>query len=164
MRKGSWMPGSGKIGEGSKPGDSYVVDASVAARWFIKGEEWEDKALKLLEEYKSGRVELFSVDLLRYEVVNSLWRAVSRGYMSEDDAIAAAEQLSILSPRFIDLSADDWAEVLKTALRLRITAYDSSYLIASKKAGISFITADKEILEKAKGFVIIQLRDYQGPL
>ncbi len=154
------MPGSGKTGGGTKPREGYVVDASVVARWFIRGEEWEDKALKLLEEHKSGRVDLFSVDLMSYEVVNSLLQAFSKGYMSEDDAIAAVEQLFILSPRFIDFNEDDWAEVLKTAIRLGITAYDSSYLIASKKAGIPFITADKGIVERAKGFSIIQLKDY----
>ncbi len=69
---------------------------------------------------------------MRYEVVNSLWKAVSREYMSEDGAIAAVEQFSILSPSFIDFSEDDWAGALKTAIRLGTTVYDSFYLIASR--------------------------------
>lgn len=154
------MPGLERIGEDTRSGDCYVVDASVVARWSIKGEEWEDNALKLLEEHKSDRVRLISVDLLSYEVLNSLWRAVEGKYMSEDDAIAAADQLFILPPHFVNLSAEDWKEVLKTAIRLGITAYDSSYLVASKKVGAPLITADRKLVEKAKDFNIIHLKDY----
>ena len=153
------MPGSGKIEE-DRTLRSYVVDASVVARWFIKGEEWEDNALKRLDDYKTGRVELFSVSLLFYEVANSLWKAVKRKYISKDDAIMAIEQLPILAPHTINFSEEDWKEVLKVALRLRVTTYDSSYLVASMKKNAPLITADQDLVKKVEGFDILELKDY----
>jgi hypothetical protein len=31
----------------SSSAEKYAVDASVVVRWIIRGEEWEDQALKL---------------------------------------------------------------------------------------------------------------------
>ncbi|MBS7646137.1 MAG: type II toxin-antitoxin system VapC family toxin [Candidatus Bathyarchaeia archaeon] len=46
-----------------------VVDASVAAKWFMP-EEDSDKASKILREYADGRIEIPFADLLIYEVAN----------------------------------------------------------------------------------------------
>ncbi|MEW6447655.1 MAG: type II toxin-antitoxin system VapC family toxin [Bacillota bacterium] len=48
-----------------------VLDASVILKWFIN-EEDSDQALRLREEFYSGKRDIVVPDLLLYEVVNAL--------------------------------------------------------------------------------------------
>jgi excisionase family DNA binding protein len=50
----------------------YVVDASVAAKWDLNDEEYQDPAYALLIDYQEGRTQLIAPDHLRYEVANTL--------------------------------------------------------------------------------------------
>ena len=54
--------------------DSFVVDASVVAKWFNKGESNEEEALALRNAWIERKVELCSPSLLIYEVCNSIWK------------------------------------------------------------------------------------------
>jgi predicted nucleic acid-binding protein len=46
-----------------------VIEASVAAKWVIP-EEDNDKASRILQKYTNGKIDVYSPDLLIYEVVN----------------------------------------------------------------------------------------------
>lgn len=69
-----------------------VVDASVAVKWFLP-EIHGEAAARLLE----GRHVLLAPDLLFPEVGNVLWKRVSRGELSEEDAVAVLEALDAVS-------------------------------------------------------------------
>ena len=76
-----------------------VVDASVAAKWFIP-EEDGDKASRILREYANGKIELYALGLLTHEVEN-----VTRYRPDVGDGALAANieslfklQLSLIPP------------------------------------------------------------------
>ena len=53
-----------------RPGN-IVLDASVVVKLFVD-EEYTDLSLQLLEDYLNGKVTLYSVQLMPYEVINAL--------------------------------------------------------------------------------------------
>ena len=54
--------------EMERPGN-IVLDASVVVKWFV--DEEPDISLQLLEDYLNGKVTLYSVQLMPYEVINA---------------------------------------------------------------------------------------------
>ena len=41
---------------GTNPGSAFVVDASIAVKWFLKDEEFADEALAVLAEHVADHV------------------------------------------------------------------------------------------------------------
>jgi len=48
-----------------------VLDASVVAKWYLK-EKYSEQALKIRDDYISGRITIAVPSLLDYEVLNAL--------------------------------------------------------------------------------------------
>ena len=65
---------------GSRPLSLLVLDASVAAKWFLprSGEPLAEEALALLRRYADGEIELTVPDLFWAEFGNILWKASER--------------------------------------------------------------------------------------
>src|SRR3989344_9414163 len=53
-----------------------VVDTSVALKWFVE-EEGSKKARKILEQYKSGSLEILAPEIIGLELANALFYGVS---------------------------------------------------------------------------------------
>lgn len=90
-----------------------------------------------------------------YEVVNALWKeALLAGSISVEEASSLVEVFAetvklveVLSPHPYE------AEILETAAKLGLTAYDASYVVLARRNGLSLVTEDKVLREKAKGVV-----------
>ena len=67
---------------------TYVLDASVAAKWYLpaEGETHKQAALALLEGYMSGSIDLVVPDVFWTECGNIFWKAVRRGRISQRTA------------------------------------------------------------------------------
>jgi predicted nucleic acid-binding protein len=52
---------------------TYVIDASVALKWFLTEEE-SNGADVLFEAFLKGRTDLLAPDVLLLEVANALWK------------------------------------------------------------------------------------------
>lgn len=44
----------------SRPAVQLVIDASIAAKWFLYDEQFANEATELLRAYRSGLVELYA--------------------------------------------------------------------------------------------------------
>ena len=140
----------------------YTIDASVMARWFLVGEEFEEHALKIRNDYAGGLIELYAPDLIIYEVLNGIWRAVVRRLMDRDDAMKCIEVLFKLLPEICRLDEHDMGRALSIAVREKLTVYDALYVVVAMKTNSSLVTADRELYEKAGRYVhTIYLKDYQ---
>ena len=138
-----------------------MVDASVIAKWILPGEPYQEKAVKLKEDYTLGLVDLCAPSFTVQEVANALWRAIKLGRILKQDA---EEALRVLDDMKIELHGLSWAEVtedLAIASNLDLTVYDASYLHLSDKLRAPLITADETLYERAKEHSkIIQIKDY----
>jgi predicted nucleic acid-binding protein len=138
-----------------------VVDASVAVKWVLSGEAYEENATKFKDNQLSENAEMFAPSLMIHEVANSLWKAIKLKRITQEDAFRAMKDLGDLQ---INLQEQYWTEVSREfaiAIKLDITTYDAAYLALSEKMNAPVITADDKLYEKAKGhFKVLHLRDY----
>jgi predicted nucleic acid-binding protein len=129
--------------------DSFLVDASVMAKWFNKGEVDEQEALALRNAWADGRVELFGPSLIIYEVCNSIWKNPN---IERSQAASLAKLVIRLSPNLIQVGQDESQEAMELAKRSGLTFYDSIYIVLSKSRKCPLITSDSDQLEIAESY------------
>ena len=128
-----------------------VIDASVAAKWFIP-EENSDKASKILRKYTEGKIELYAPDLLIYEVANVLRY---RPDMTEE--AHAMNSLFKLQLNLIPPSSNVISEATKKAKVLNLSTYDACYVVIAETLATNLITADIKLYKKCKGIELVFL-------
>jgi len=139
---------------------TYVVDASVAAR-FLLVEELSDNAGQILKDFLDGVIDLRTPQLLVYEVGNALSMSVLNGFTTVQEAGQKLHSLLKLKMNILNLDEKDHQAILAWSTENEVTYYDGAYVISSKKIGAPLITADDLLYEKAKRKIpVVHLREY----
>jgi len=125
---------------------SYVLDASVAAKWFLPPahETLVPEAQRVLRDYADGRLRLMVPDLFWPEFGNILWKATRHGRISQksaEDAISALEARSIPTSRGLPLLR----EAYLMAAAFERTVYDCIYVTMAVMSAAPLITADERL-------------------
>lgn len=125
---------------------TFVVDASVGVKWFLPAgnEPFASEAQRLLDSYMDNHVRLFVPDLFWAEVGSVLWKAVTRGRITAQDAKSALDGMLALrlpSTPIFDLIATAWP----LALTHNRSVYDSLYVAAAMQAKAELVTADEKL-------------------
>ena len=124
-----------------------VLDASVAAKWFLPPahETLTKEALRLLEEYANGHTRFLVPDLFWPEFGNILWKAVRLGRISRHSAEAA---LVAIEER--KLPTTPTSALLKEAFAIATTfdrtVYDCIYVALSVASNAPLVTADERMV------------------
>ncbi len=140
---------------------AYVIDASVASR-FLLVEDLSDKAELVLNGFLDAAFDLMAPRLVVYEVGNTLWKAVKRGFINLDEAKKRFSYFLELKLDSIELNYMERKKVLEWSAVNNATYYDGVYVISSEKVGATLLTADDTLYEKAVGEVpTLHLRDYR---
>jgi len=138
-----------------------ILDASVAAKWFLKGEKYENEGLRLKQDHEDGKVQLHAPSLILYEVCNTIWK---RKDIARETAGRLAEAASsYLSNLAIAPSPQGCRRTVTNARIWDITVYDSSYTTMAHDLKRPLVTADDDLrkrLSKAPVPVIF-LADYR---
>jgi len=142
--------------------DRLVIDASVVIASLLPDEPYRDASLRILKEFLSGNLELFAVPLLRFEVTNALWKAISRGRTKLSDAQAALREFEAFNLPEREVATQ---EILKTAHAYKCSAYDAAYLTLAKSEQIPLVTADKHLYNavKDKSRLVLWVEDFEQP-
>jgi predicted nucleic acid-binding protein len=123
-----------------------VIDASVAAKWFLpsSGETFTAEALRMLQSYAEGRLRLLAPDLFWPEFGNILWKAVRQGRMSRE---SAEEAIQALEDRRIPTTPS--LPLLKAAFAISVasgrTVYDAMYVALAIITNAPLVTADERL-------------------
>ena len=120
-----------------------VVDASIAAAWFLKDEE-DPRAYAALENVLSDRG--FVTQHWRFEVCNALLRAERRGRATANEVgthLLRLSELPINTDTELDLDA-----TFALARMHGLSFYDAAYLELAKRYQIPLATLDSA-LERA---------------
>jgi predicted nucleic acid-binding protein len=125
---------------------TYVLDASVAAKWLLpsKSESLHAEALTWLTRYAGGELVLVVPDLFWIEVANVMWRAVRHARVTKSQAKTAMAGL-----RERDFETISTAGLIETAFEMAVayqrTVYDSLYIALARERGIFLVTADEKL-------------------
>lgn len=117
----------------------YVVDASVAAKWFTE-EEFSEGALALLDE----RHQLHVPDFFMLEMDSILCKWIRRGIITElecDGVRSTLKQLPILKHPFQNLQESAYSMANRTGLSL----YDCVYVALAVLLKREMVTADRQL-------------------
>jgi predicted nucleic acid-binding protein len=117
-----------------------VIDASVAAKWFLP-ENDSDKAIRLLD----GRHQLLAPDLIYAEYGNILWKQHTRASMDPVEAAKAIERF-LRVPLQVHPSQVLLPRALSLAIQTRRTVYDCLYLALAMDANTVMVTADRRLV------------------
>ena len=120
----------------------FVVDASVAVKWYVP-EEHSDIARLLLDENFSLTVPR----LFFSEFGNVLWLKFTRGEISREDVVDAATRLrfAALKPMPDELLLD---VAVGLACDLKHPVYDCLYLALANSFRTALVTADQKFADK----------------
>jgi predicted nucleic acid-binding protein len=125
----------------------FVVDASVASKLFLKGEQeaLTVEAAHLFRRHANAEVQLIVPDLFWAELGNVFCKAIRQRRFTKEEA---EESLRDLRSKTLDTVSSDG--LLDSALTLALTfgrsLYDSLYVALAVKANSQLITADEKLV------------------
>jgi predicted nucleic acid-binding protein len=136
---------------------SYVLDASVAAKWFLRAEEpLAAEALQLFESYRAGETDFLVPDLFFAEFANILWKAQLRGRCDATLADSAIrEVIGIGFPAFSAFSLIEAA--IQIARAYQRTVYDCIYVALAVETRSEMVTADERLANSLPGLPVVWL-------
>jgi len=124
---------------------STVIDASIAAAWFLPDER-NDEADRALAGLQSAPG--YVPTLFWFEMRNLLLMAERRGRLSAGEAVTSMALLRRLPLR--DEGAGSDTLVLALAARLALSAYDASYLALAIRLALPLATTDERLAVAAR--------------
>jgi predicted nucleic acid-binding protein len=125
---------------------SYVLDASVAAKWFLPqaGETLVPESSGILDGYSKGQIALLVPDLFWPELGNILWKAVRCGRMlrkSAEEAVRSFTDRPLATAPSLPLLDDAFA----IAAAFDRTVYDCIYVALAVASDRPLLTADERL-------------------
>jgi predicted nucleic acid-binding protein len=139
-----------------------ILDASVAAKWFLRGEEYEPESLMLRLDYEEGKIELHAPSLILYEVCNSIRK---RGDIPRETAAKLAEAASKYMSNLVVLpSPETFRKVVSNSRLWDLTVYDSSYATMAQELKRPLITADRDLRKQLANVSVpvVFIADYEA--
>jgi predicted nucleic acid-binding protein len=132
--------------------EKSVIDASVVAKWFL-AEVYSTEALLLRDKYIGGEIELASPCIMPFEVLNALRYS---GLYSKDLLVSVVKSLAGYGIELWDLRREYGQMVAEVAMDLDISVYDASYVALAEIATARLVTADVEMVTKAKNLIDVK--------
>lgn len=124
---------------------AFVVDASVAAAWFLPDEDNEAANVIARRLESEGAL---APDLFWHEMRNLLALACQRGRLPEDLLFLQLRMLDEIPIH--DCGGGDAVQIGQLALAHRLTAYDAAYLGLALPRNLPLATFDKKLAAAAR--------------
>lgn len=124
--------------------EKIVLDTSVVVKWFVE-EKGSREALRFLEDYQEGKLEIIAPKIIGLELANALF--FGAGYKDEvlKNALTAFYSLNLsfvpLSEFFIQ-GAREYMEKFKIAI------YDALFIALAEARKIPLVSADRKHHQK----------------
>jgi len=126
--------------------NSIVLDASVAAKWFLPAhdEPLASEARHLFSRFSAEQVELLVPDIFWAELGNVLWKAIRQGRCTKSKAQAALGLLADL-----ELASVPSMDLLELGFEIALTfgrsVYDGLYVSLAVASKATLVTADERM-------------------
>lgn len=117
-----------------------VVDVSVVVKWFVA-----ESLAAQAEALAGGATPLIAPDFLSIEFANVLWKKVTRGEVTAENAVGMLHRLSAMPVKQVD-SSPLLPRAMELATTTRRTVYDCLYLALAISRSAMLITADERFV------------------
>jgi predicted nucleic acid-binding protein len=129
--------------------DAWVIDASVAAKWYLRDEDLLPQADRVLASIVAAGST--APHIIRHEVANSLSAACRSGRESRTDA---QQQLAHFLRSSLGTEPDPDSVIEQAAgitIDLSISINDAVYIALAQQIGLEFVTADDKLYRAVWG-------------
>ena len=128
----------------------FVLDASIAAKWYLTDERNVDIALRLLDQSLAGLTELHAPAVFPHEVCNLLAKACATRVgraprMSKGSALAAIQDLSMVPVLIHPSDVSDKQTAIDLSVSFSKRYYDMTYLALAQALDCQWLTEDAKI-------------------
>jgi predicted nucleic acid-binding protein len=129
--------------------DKLVIDSSVAIKCLCV-EPHTTEALKVLDEYQNGLIELHAPEFIFAEIGNIIWKKHRFQGVTFHDA-----ELMIKGFQRLSIESTPTSSLFEPAFRLAVThgrsVYDMLYLALSIRESCRCVTADEKLVNAIGG-------------
>jgi predicted nucleic acid-binding protein len=148
--------------------NKFVIDSSVIVKWFKKGEEFEEEALRLRDDVLSTIINLTICELTPLEVCRALIKA---GYSPEKVNEAYRILIEMIELGFLKIILIEKIRDLAKDLIIMLNLYviDALILATAITNSLNLLTEDTHLLKrevkefmKKRELKIINLKDFYG--
>ena len=129
-----------------------VIDASVANKIILE-EEGQDKVEEIFRKHTLKIEEIIAVNLLFYEIANTLATKANLSSNRVTRALTAFYQTNL---NIYHCGETEVKEAAKLAKNYKTSVYDMLYAVVAKANGTILITADEQFV-KQTGFKFVKL-------
>ncbi len=119
----------------------FIVDASFVLA-FLLPDEKQDKVIEIFDQFTRKNIELYSINLLPYEVINGLKSAIIRERIPLEKAVNLINEFLALTIPYEDT---DLTKAIEISVKHKLSVYDSSYLYLKEKLGFKLLTLDEKL-------------------
>jgi predicted nucleic acid-binding protein len=124
----------------------FVLDTSVALKWFVEADEkYVSVARELRDAFCEGRCVLSAPNLLLIELANALTAGHRARAEKVNEAIGTVQKLAI---QFVELEVGTLARAVELAASYAVTVYDTYFWALAMDSGSTLVTADERFLRK----------------
>ena len=137
-----------------------IIDASVAAKWFLTDEALTEHAALVRTAMVQRRVGFMAPSVIWPEVAHAVVRAVRRKRLDPEAAQAISGDIVDVRP-LIRVAEVDPFTAIRTALATGVSACDAQYLRLGARFDLKVLTADERMVEqgRAHGYDVVWLGD-----
>ncbi len=144
---------------------SFIVDASLVARWELRNPPYLVEALRVRDDYLEQRISLAAPNNLLVEVSGAIHHGMLTRLITPEQVEVRLEHLLNLEIPTFD-NSDLLIPAHRLSRRLGCSFYDSLYLAVTEALGVPFIHADARLRQTLAGRFRLELwiQDYQSPI
>jgi len=134
-----------------------ILDASVAIKWLMKGEEYEQEALAILMRHIEKRDMIIVPELIHLEIANTLATKtmLSERQIHESLIVIFQMNLEIYQPRHEDIALS-----AKLAKQYKTSVYDMLYAVIAKINKMTLVTADEAFIRKTSFSFVKHIKSF----
>lgn len=106
----------------------------------------------LFADFGNGKFNIYAPRILIFEVASALNKLAKLKLVSKGYSLDAFGKLTRIPFIFIDLASEELVKTLVTSLESRISFYDALYITVSEKTNAMLVTADEDMVKKARSY------------
>jgi predicted nucleic acid-binding protein len=133
--------------------NAYVLDSSVAIRWYLD-QPGHEHAREIRDRLVEGTIQLVAPAVLRWEVANVLRKlGALTGKLTESDVTDALLDLPVLGVEIVEDDEASTIDAVTVSLERRISVFDASFALQSLQTGYPLLTADIRLARSGAGWL-----------